>query len=86
VSRPTPLTKWPKRPRSRQDRALRNYVRASLVAARTHSGLLQDEAARLAGLSRSVMACIERGRQVPSILQLYRLARAYRISPSRFLP
>lgn len=86
MSRPTPPIPFPKKPRSRQERALRSYVRRALVSDRTHRGLLQMEAARLAGIGRGALEHIEQGRQLPSIPQLYRLARAYRNEVGRYLP
>jgi transcriptional regulator with XRE-family HTH domain len=69
-----------------QERALRRRVRSALVEQRLSLGLLQDEAARLAGLNRGQLAHIEHGVRLPSIDQLYKLARAYRCNPKGLLP
>lgn len=69
-----------------QELVLAHRVRAELVRAREARGLLQDEASRLAGIGLGALSRIETGRQVPSLVHLYRLARAYRCSPKGLLP
>lgn len=69
-----------------QERRIWRDVRECLLEQRRFLGYTQEEAARLARITRAQLANIEKGRQLPSIIQLYRLAHAYRCNPKGLLP
>jgi transcriptional regulator with XRE-family HTH domain len=49
---------------------------AAVVAARTDDGISQETLAHLAGIERSHMGKIERGEHAPTLVLVFRIARA----------
>lgn len=49
---------------------------AAVVAARTEDGIAQEALAHMAGIERSHMGKIERGEHAPTLVLIFRIARA----------
>lgn len=59
---------------------------ALVRAARTTSGLTQEDLGKRMGLSRTAITNIEKGNQGVSLLQLYELAAQLNVAPHDLLP
>lgn len=68
------------------EEALKAGISRSLREMRMMRGLSQDALATAAGLTRSAIANIETGRQLVSLVVLYRLAQALGVQPASLLP
>ncbi len=67
------------------DRVL-GVIGTAIADARAAAGLSMRELARRAKISQPFLSQVERGRTVPSLLTLYRIAGALEISPSSLMP
>ncbi|MGW9113750.1 helix-turn-helix domain-containing protein [Microbacterium sp. NPDC055683] len=61
-------------------------VGRALAAARADAGMSMRELARRAEVSQPFLSQVERGRAIPSILTLYRIAEALGLSPRALMP
>ena len=68
------------------EKAINKAFGVRLKEERARSSITQDELAKRAGIGRTTVANIERGRQSVSIPVLYRLASALGVSPEVLLP
>jgi transcriptional regulator with XRE-family HTH domain len=57
-------------------------VAKALIAARVNAGLTQEEVAQRMGTKQSVIARLEAGRSLPSMMSLYRYAAATGTKPN----
>lgn len=53
---------------------------------RKEKGLTQEQLADAAQIERSYMGTIERGERNPTLLKVYRIAKALKVDSSRLLP
>lgn len=54
--------------------------------ARKQLGLTQEELADRANIERSYMGTLERGERNPTLLKVYRIAKALKVSGEKLLP
>lgn len=59
-----------------------NKLSKRLVKLRKDKGFTQDKLAREAGLDRAALANIETGRRRPTVITLYKISRALKLSMS----
>lgn len=57
----------------------------TLSSYREQIGISQEELAYRAGLHRTFISQIERGLKVPTLLSIFKIAKALDISPSQFI-
>jgi transcriptional regulator with XRE-family HTH domain len=74
------------RSRSSELARIKRVVRYSIRFTRVVRKITQADAARAAGIGIGALIRIETGRQVPSLVHLYRLAWAYNVSVRSFMP
>lgn len=60
-------------------------IGTELRKAREEAGLTQVQLAKAAGLHRTYVSLLERGKRSPTVDVLFRLCRAMGIRPSRFV-
>ncbi len=69
----------------RKPKARRNSFGAWLHYLRTEANLTQAEAAKLSGIPRTTLTTWERTGDMPGRAEIFRLAKAYRVSIPRLL-
>lgn len=68
------------------DRQILKEFGKTIKNLRTKLGMSQEALADAAGIERSYMGTIERGERNPTLLKVYRIAKALKISAGKLLP
>lgn len=64
---------------------MRKLVGRNVRAARVQLGITQERLAEVSGFSQQYISDLERGRRNPTIVSLYELAQALRVTPVHLL-
>ena len=65
-------------------RKLRNDIGRKVKSLRLDNGISQEKLAEYVGMSREHISCIERGKNLPTIETLYKLAEYFEIDIKTF--
>jgi transcriptional regulator with XRE-family HTH domain len=64
---------------------VRKEIGARLQKVRKEAGLSQEELAHEAGLDRTYISHVERGTRNPTVIVLFKIAKALKTTPSKIL-
>ena len=64
---------------------MRKLIGRNVRAARVARGMTQEKLADISGFSQQYISDLERGRRNPTIVSLYELAQALRVTPVELL-
>ena len=68
------------------DRQILKLFGAKIRKLRTEKEMSQETLADIAGIERSYMGTIERGERNPTLLKVYKIAKALKVHSSKLLP
>jgi len=68
------------------DKSILKTFGAQVRKLRKERGMTQEQLADAAGIERSYMGTIERGERNPTLLKVYRIAKALKVSAGQLLP
>ncbi len=68
------------------DREILKKFGDNIKAIRKEQGISQEQLADTAKIERSYMGTIERGERNPTLLKVYRIAKALKVSAGKLLP